>query len=183
MLVPKRPVALVALALTVVLAGCGSSGSSKVSPATYVKSVCSAIGPFEKQVQSRSSALNLSSIKSAAEGKAALHDFLSAVASDTDHAVSQLKAAGVPDVSNGKAISTGIVSAFTQVKTALTAAAGRTSSLPTANPQAFKTAAASLGAGVQASMSKIGTSLGSLKSPTLEAAAAKEPTCKSIGSG
>jgi hypothetical protein len=182
MLAPKRPLALVALAVAVVLAGCGSSGSSDVSPATYVKSVCSAIGPFEKQVQSRSSALNLASIKSAAQGKAALHEFLSAVAADTDHAISQLKAAGVPNVSNGKAISTGIVDAFTQVRSALTNAANKATSLPTASPQAFKTAAAALGTGVQASMSRIGSSLGSLKSPTLEKAASKEPSCKSIGS-
>jgi hypothetical protein len=32
-------------------------------------------------------------------------------------------------------------------------------------------------------MGRIGSSLGSLKSSTLEAAAAKEPTCKSLGSG
>jgi hypothetical protein len=178
----RRPPLLVALAVSVALAGCGSSGSSKVAPAAYVKSVCSAIGPFEKQVQNRSSALNLSTIKNATEGKKALHDFLAAVASDTDHAVSQLKAAGTPDVSNGQAIATGIVAAFTQVKGALSDAAGRASTLPTTTPQAFKTAASALGQNVQASMTKIGTSLGSLKSPTLQAAAAKEPACKSVGS-
>ncbi len=182
MLAPKRPLALVALAVTVVLAGCGSSGSSDVSPAAYVKGICSAIGPFEKQVQARSSQLNLSSIKSPAQGKTALHDFLTAVAADTDHAVSQLKAAGVPHVTNGKAISTGIVEAFTAVKGALTNAATRAQTLPTSSPQAFKTAAAGLGGNVQASMSRIGSSLAGLKSPTLEAAAAKEPSCKSIGS-
>lgn len=181
MLPRRQPTALLALALTVLAVGCGSSGSSKVSPAAYVKSVCSAIGPFEKQVQTRSSELDLASVKNATEGRTALHNFLSAVASDTDHAVTQLKAAGTPDVSNGKAISTGIVDAFTAVKTALSDAADKASTLPTSSPQTFKTAASALGTDVQGSMSKIGTSLNSLKSPTLQAAAAKEPACKSIG--
>jgi hypothetical protein len=181
MLALRRLLAVVVLAMTAVLAGCGSSGSSDVSPAAYVKSICSAIGPFEKQVQTRSSELNLASITSAAQGKTALHDFLAAVAGDTDHAVTQLKAAGTPNVSNGKAISTGIVAAFTQVKAALTQAANKASTLPTNSPEAFKTAAAALGTSVQSSMGRIGSSLGNLKSSTLETAAAKEPACKSIG--
>jgi hypothetical protein len=173
------------LAVGVLVAGCGSSSSSsssKVSAADYVKSVCSVIGPFEKSVQNRSNQLNLASIKSAAQGKTALQTFLNEVASDTSHAVTQLKSAGVPDVSNGKQISTGIVNAFTQVKGDLTSAAARAGSLPTASPQAFKTAASALGSGVQTSMNSIGTSLGGLKSPTLEAAAAKEPACKALAS-
>jgi hypothetical protein len=181
----RRRLTIAVLALGLALAGCGgssSSSSSKVSAAAYVKSVCSVIGPYEKSVQNRSNQLNLASIKSAAQGKTALQSFLDEVASDTSHAVTQLKAAGVPDVSNGKAIATGIVDAFTQVKTALTSAASRAGSLPTASPQEFKTAASALGSGVQSSMNTIGSSLGSLKSPTLEAAAAKEPACKSLAS-
>lgn len=153
-----------------------------MSAADYVKSVCSVIGPFERSVQARSNQLNLASIKSAAQGKTALQNFLNEVASDTSKAVTQLKAAGVPDVNNGQQISTGIVNAFTQVKGSLTSAASRAGSLPTASPQAFKTAAAALGSGVQTSMNNIGTSLGGLKSPTLEAAAAKEQACKALAS-
>jgi hypothetical protein len=173
-----------AFAITAVLAGCGgSSGSSGVTPAAYVKSICSAIAPFEKDVQTRSSALNLSSIKSAGQGKTALQGFLSAVAADTDHAVSQLKAAGTPSVNNGKAISAGIVKAFTQLKGALTQAAAQAGSLPITSAQGFKAAADTLGSNVRSSMSSIGSSLGTLKSPELEKAAASDPTCKSLGTG
>jgi hypothetical protein len=186
------------LAVAIALAGCGSSSkssssgssggstttsSSKVSAASYVKSICSAIAPFEKDVQARSSALNLSSIKSASQGKTALQGFLTAVASDTDKAVTQLKAAGTPEVQNGPAISQGIVTAFTQLKSALSTAATQAGSLPTNSAQSFKTAAQSLGTNVQGSMSKIGSSLGNLKSADLEKAAASDPTCKSLASG
>ena len=111
------------LAVSLTLGACGGgSSSSSVTPAAYVKSICQAVGPFEKDVQSRSSALNLGAIKNPAQGKTALQGFLTAVASDTDQAVSKLKAAGSPDVKNGKQISTAIVSAFTQLRGALSQA-------------------------------------------------------------
>jgi hypothetical protein len=169
------------LAISVGLAACGSSGSSGSTPAAYVKSICQAIGPFEKTVSSRSSALNLSTIKSPADGKKALQGFLSAVASDTDAAVNKLKAAGTPNVSNGKEVSQAIVGAFTALKAALSKAASQAGSLPTTSPDAFKTAAQALGTSVQSSMGGIGSSLGNLKSPALESAAKKEPACQNIG--
>jgi len=172
---------LAAVAVSISLAACGGSGSSGVTPAAYVKSICEAIGPFEKTVQSRSQALNLSKPQSPAEGKKALEGFLTQVASDTDQAVTKLKAAGTPNVANGKEVSQAIVSAFTQLKTALTAAAGKAGSLPTASAAAFKAGAQALGASVQTSIGGIGSSLGNLKSPDLENAAKKEPACQTLG--
>jgi hypothetical protein len=170
------------LAIAATLTACGgSSGSSGATPAAYVKSICQAVGPFEKDVQARSSALDLSTIKSAADGKKALQGFLSAIASDTDGAVSKLKAAGSPNVSNGSKISAAIVSAFTQLKSALDKAASQAGSLPVTSPAAFKTAAQALGTSVQSSMSSIGSSLNGLKSADLEKAAKSEPSCQTLG--
>jgi hypothetical protein len=171
-----------ALAVSVALAACGGSSSSGVSAGAYVKSICQAVGPFEKDVQARSAQIsNLSSGTSAAEGKKALQNFLSSVVSDTQSAINKLKAAGTPNVKNGKQIQAAIVSAFTQLKTALSAANTTAASLPTASPEAFKTAAQQLGSTITSSMSGIGSSLNNLKSADLEAAAKKEPACQSIG--
>jgi hypothetical protein len=171
---------LVAALLGGALAGCGGGGSSKVSAGTYVKSICAAVGPFERDVQSRSSALNLSNISNPAQGKQALRSFLNAVVADTDKAVSKLKSAGTPNVTNGKQISGALVNAFSRLRSALERAANGAAALPTGTPQAFKSAAASLGTTVQGSMSAIGSSLSGLRSPDLERAAAKEPTCRSL---
>jgi hypothetical protein len=176
----RRRYALLCVITTIVAAGCGSSGSSKVSAATYVKSICSAIAPFEKDVQSRSNALNLSTIKDPVQGKTALRSFLAAVAADTEKVVSQLKAAGTPNVSNGKAISDGIVAAFVQLKAALSRAANTAGSLPTSSAQAFKAAAQALGTSVRGSMSSIGSSLSGLRNQALEKAAATEPSCRAL---
>lgn len=146
-----------------------------------MKSICQAIGPFEKDVQARSSALNLSAIKNASQGKQALRTFLGAVVSDTDTAVSKLKAAGTPKVSNGKQISGAVVNAFAQLKRALASAANQANSLPTSSPAAFKSAANALGTSVRSSMTNIGSGLSGLKSPALENAAKKEPACQSLG--
>ena len=179
MLLRRSVAALGALATAVGFAGCGSS-SSGVSAGTYVKAVCNAVGPFEKDVASRSSALNPSSIKSPAQGKTALQSFLAAVASDTDRALGQLKAAGSPDVANGPKIESAIVGAFTQLDHAMKAAAGQANTLPTTSPTAFQSAATTLGNTVRSSMNGIGSSLTGLKSSELEKAAAKEPACSSL---
>jgi hypothetical protein len=183
MLTAKRWSKLSVIAIAVVLAGCGGGGSSGVSAGSYVKAICSSIGPFEKDVQSRSSALDLSSITNVADGKTALVGFLTAMVSDTDKAVAQLKAAGDPNVKNGKAIASGVVTAFSKLKQALQQAASQANSLPVTSPTAFKTAATTLGNGVRTSISSIGGSLNGLKSPDLEQAAAKDPTCKTLASG
>jgi hypothetical protein len=181
----KTSSGLAVLASAAVLAGCGSSGSSSssgVSAATYVKSVCSAVAPFERDVVARSGALNPATIKNPTQGKQALQSFLSAVATDAGQALSQLKNAGEPNVKNGKQIAGTIVTAFSKLKTAMSQAASQAGSLPTNDVQAFKSATQGLGTTLQSSMTSIGTSLQSstLKSPELKSAAAKEPTCKSL---
>jgi hypothetical protein len=168
------------------LAACGgsssNSSSSTVTPAAYVHSVCQAVGPFETDVVKRSSALNLSTINSPSQGKTALQGFLSAIATDTKQALAKLKAAGDPNVKNGKQIAGAISNAFAQLDTTMSSAVQQAHSLPTNNATAFKAAAQKLGTTVRTSMSSIGTNLqsGTLKSPALEQAATKDSACKSL---
>jgi hypothetical protein len=182
----KMSAALALLATVAMVTACGSSGSggssgsSGVTAAAYVKAICTAVGPFEKDVAARSNALNSAKLTSAAQGKQAVQQFLSAVSTDTDQALTKLKAAGTPDISNGKTISTAIVSAFQQLKTAIGTALTQAKNLSTSSPQAFQKGATALGGTVQQSLGGISTSLGKLKSPDLEKAAAKEPSCTAL---
>jgi hypothetical protein len=176
-----------ALALLVVVclcAGCGSSGSSKstpskVSPAAYVKSVCSAISPLERDVVTRSSALNTPATD-ATHAKQTLQGFLTAVALDAEHALTRIKAAGTPDIANGKAVAGTIVDAFTQLRDAMRAAVTKSNSLPTDSAASFKTAAQALGTTVKGSLNNIDPT--GFRNPDIEKAAAKEPACKSLNS-
>jgi hypothetical protein len=176
-----------AIGLVVVItlcAGCGSSGSSdssKVPTATYVKTVCSAIAPLERDVITRTQALSGSTAGSAVQAKKTLESFLAAVSKDADQAVSRISSAGTPDISGGKAVANEIVRAFSQLRDAMHAAATKAASLPTNSASAYKTAAQALNANVRTSLNNIDAS--GLSNPDIERAAAKEPVCKSLSSG
>jgi hypothetical protein len=145
-----------------------------------VRSICTAVGPFEKDVAARSNALNAATLTSAAEGKKAVKDFLTAVSADTDKALSGLQSAGTPSVEQGKAISTEIVGAFKQLRQAIGSALTQAKSLPTTSSQAFTNGANQLGGTVRSSLGGITASLGKLRSAELEKAAAKEPACTAL---
>jgi len=172
---------LATLLAVAVCAGCGSSDSSKVSASHYVNAVCSAIAPLEKNVATRSSALNNTTAANAIEAKKTLQGFLIAIEQDAANALSKIQSAGTPDISGGKAVAATIVKAFTELRDAMRVAVTKSKSLPTDSPASFKTAAQALGGSVRAALSNIDSS--GLSNPDLEKAAANDPACKSLSSG
>jgi outer membrane murein-binding lipoprotein Lpp len=170
--------ALALLIVVSVCAGCGSSGPSKVSTASYVQSVCSAIAPLERDVVARSQALNNTTSSNALQAKQTLQGFLSAIEQASNRALSKIRSAGTPDISNGKEVAGTVVTAFTQLRDAMHSAGIKASSLPTDSPTSYKTAAQALNASVRASLSNIDPS--GFRNPEIEKAAAKEPSCKSL---
>ena len=96
----KLAVALAAAALA--LAGCGSSQSSGVSAASYVKSVCVAASNWRTSIETAGTKLaSVANNKSLSETKSAYASFVNALAGATGTANSQLDAAGTPAVSQG----------------------------------------------------------------------------------
>ena len=176
-----RSTSAAAIATAVVLAACGgSSSTSGVSPSAYVKSVCSAVGAFRKDIQDKSSALSATSLTNPHQGKAALQAFVSASVSGADDAVSKLKDAGSPNVANGKSISSSIVGAFTQLSSAFTQTESSVNALSTSSAAAFKSGAQSVYVKLRASLSGLLTGLSGLNSPALQQAAKKEPACQTL---
>lgn len=171
--------ALSALAVGAGAGGCGSSSSSRVTPAAYMHSVCSSFGPFAKDIATRSSALNLNAPKTAPLAKAALENLLQSVSADTEKVVTQLKAAGTPDVPNGAKVSNEVLMGFEKLDTMIKSTAAQASSLPTSSPAALKASASSLYTAVVNSFQGL-ASLSQLNTPALNKAAAKDPSCKSI---
>ena len=176
-----RRASAAAIVAAVLLAGCGgSSSSSGVSPASYVKSVCTAVGTFRKDIQAKSSALSATTLTSPAQGKKALQGFLTAAATGADDAVSKLKAAGSPSVTNGKPISNSIVSAFNQLGASFTQAESTANALPTSSTTAFKAGALSVYGSIRSSLTGFLKGLSGLNSPALQQAAKKEPACQTL---
>jgi hypothetical protein len=173
--------ALLFVVVLALCAGCGSGGgSSKVSARTYVKSVCSAISPLERDVVTRSSALNNSTATNATEAKQTLQGFLHAIEQDSEHAVSKIRSAGTPDISGGKTVSGAIVRTFSELRDAMKVAVTKSQALPTNSASSFNSAAQALTSSVRGSLNSIDAS--GLNNPDLEKAASKEPACKSLNS-
>ena len=174
-----RFVAFISVLVALAIAGCGDSSSSStgVTAAAYVKAVCTAVRGWASDIDTRSGALNVATIKNADQGKAAIETFFTAAVADTSQVVSKLEAAGTPSINDGKTISGAFVSAFTQIETALKKGQSQAGALPTDNATAFRDAGRKLANSVQSSLNNIGSGLSGLKSPELETAAKKEPAC------
>jgi hypothetical protein len=112
--------------------------------------------------------------------KKTLRDFLDAIEQDSEHALSQLRSAGTPDISGGKTVSTAIVRTFSQLRDAMKVAVSKSQSLPTNSPSSFNAAARELTTSVRGSLNKIDAS--GLTNPELEKAASTQPACKSLNS-
>jgi len=145
----------------------------------YVRAVCSAISPLETDVVARTKALSQPAAN-AVEAKKTLQGFLAAVEQDASQAVARIRAAGTPDIDNGKSVANEIVRTFTQLRDAMRAASVKARTLPTDSASSYKTAAQALNASVHSSLSNIDSS--GLSNPDIERAASKEPACKSLSS-
>jgi len=173
-----RVFAFISLLAALALAGCGSSSSTTgATAASYVKVVCTAVRGWASDMDTRSGALNVATIKNAAQGKAAIEAFFTGAASDTADVVSKLQAAGQPNVTNGQTIAGAFVLAFQRIENALKTGQTRATTLPTSSATAFRDAARKLATSAQTSLNNIGSGLSGLTSPGLESAAKKAPAC------
>ncbi len=162
------------------IGGCGSSGSSGVSPAAYVKSVCAAATTWKNAIQTAGAQLETNATtKSLAKTKASYVTFVGALENATGNAESQLAAAGSPSVSNGKKISGNLVQIFTAAKASLSRAQAAAGAIPTSSPQSFQSAAGTVEGEVRSSLAGMSNATPE-KNPELHTAAAKDPTCQSL---
>jgi hypothetical protein len=166
------------------LAGCGGSSHSGVSPAAYVKTVCTAATNWRNAIQSAGTKLSSGvNTKSLTKAKAEYVSFVNSLVTATGQASSELKSAGSPAVSNGGQISSSLVRIFDQAKGTLAQAASQASALPTSSPRAFESSASKVVTSIRSSLAGM-SNVTPEKNSELHAAAAKDKTCQSLaGSG
>lgn len=172
--------AAVLMTAAVAVAGCGGSSPSGVSPASYVKSVCSAATSWRNAIQTAGTKLSAGvNTRSLTKAKAEYVAFVNSLVAATGQAESQLKSAGSPAVSNGKQISGSLVRIFDQAKRTLARAASQASALPTSSMRAFETSASKVVTSIRSSLAGM-SSVTPEKNAELHAAAAKDKTCQSL---
>jgi predicted small secreted protein len=171
-----RSLAAVVVA-ALVLAACG--GSSGVTPAAYVKSMCTALGNWKTDVQSAGSKLQSSGAQSATRpvAKRDYQTFVSALVTATRRAANALHAAGEPSVGDGKRIASGLARAFDQATVKLAQAQSQAKSIPTGSASAFQLGASSVTTQIRSALQGIAGVAPSQSAP-LRSAAAKDPACQ-----
>jgi len=178
-----RPLAACSVALAAVaLSGCGSSsGPKQVSAQSYASALCTAVGPFEREIYTHAEALTDITKATPQTGKATLIEFLVGTAADSEHAALAMRAAGIPEVARGKQISGALLAMFSRLTSSLSAAESSAEALPTNTAAAFRSAASSLSESIRTSVGDAGSGLEGLKSSALEHAASASPACHSLG--
>jgi hypothetical protein len=171
-----------AIAAVVALAACGSSSHrNTVSARSYVNSVCSAVNAFAADVTARAKAVAPAVVTagSATQRKAALQQYVGAVIADTRAALTRVRAAGTPQISNGATVAATLVDAFKQVEATYTRAGRQVAALPTHSVSGFESGVASIVEGVNSSDADISKRVSAIRNTaSLRAAAKKSPACQ-----
>jgi hypothetical protein len=177
----RRALAAVTLAAALATASAGCGGSSGVPPATYVKSICTALGGWQRQIQSAGRSLQASGLATAspANAKAQYLAFVSTLLRATRQSAASLKAAGTPAIGNGATIASGLTGAFDRGAQGLARAASQASAIPTASASAFESAATTVTSEVRSALQNV-SAITPRSSPQLRAAALKEPSCRAL---
>lgn len=165
------------------LAGCGgSSAPAKVSPSAYVSHVCTYVGSWQHYIQSGSAELQrkLATAPDAAAAKQDLQTLVAGWVASSETVVRNLRAAGVPDVKEGKAIATALVLTFASAAEDLRSLDGQVKGLPTEGTR-LRDAMTHLSSSLESSLGKVGTGLQGLRSEELRSAAAQSAACQSLG--
>jgi hypothetical protein len=175
----RYPKGALPLAVAAVLAGCG--GASSVSPATYVKSICTALDGWKTRIQAAGSSLQASGLATAspANAKAQYLRFVSSLVGATRQTTSSLKAAGTPAVKDGAAIADSLDGAFQRGTQGLSTALSHARAIPTTSTSAFGSAATTVTSEIRAALQSI-AAITPRSSPQLRAAAVKEPNCRAL---
>jgi hypothetical protein len=173
-------VTLIALALS--LSACG--GSSSVSAGAYAHSVCSATQSFKQGGQAavaqyQSSVARATTVASV---KQQLQAYLGSMTSYADKFISQIKAAGTPNVTNGQQFASTLLSAFQEVRGAFSQAKSQVDAVPTTSVTAFRSAATAVKSTLSTANARL-SNLGLTKNPQLHAASLKDTTCQALKSG
>jgi hypothetical protein len=146
-----------------------------------VESVCGAFVSFRRDLYRREATLTPAGAKSLSDLKQRLQRFFSGVSADANRFGSEIRAAGTPNVTNGKHDAALVVKAVTQLASRLNRMNTRVKALPTNNPAVFYADAQQLAAALHT----LGPSVarGDIRlndNPTLDRVAKSTPACATL---
>jgi hypothetical protein len=100
-----------------VLSACSGGNSRSVLLGTYVSQLCDAIGPFERDAQKRGRLIGRGGLRPASRNdEQALGELLTYSIGDATRAVTTLRVIGAPDITDGPAFATAMVTTLERIK-------------------------------------------------------------------
>lgn len=182
----RRPGWIVALAAAVLLGGCGAddpegASEERVPPESYVADLCGAITTWMDDVQALNEELQQQLDPTSLDVvKDTTLSFLDDVIAATDRMLSDVEAAGVPDVDDGGEAARRVSTALGDVRDALAAARDRVEGLSNDDPEAFGSELETIGQDLRESLEDTTGTLESFEVPELEEAADDVPACDQL---
>lgn len=160
----------------------GGEASKTVPAATWMGNFCTALDTWQTELTD--GAPDFSSLTDAESAKETLVSYLDSIVAATGTLVTDIQAAGVPDVENGEAIATEMRSAIASVGDDFAAAKAKVEALSIDDPAAFASGLTEVGT----TLTDAGTAAGSTfdqlaeKYPAadLDAAATEAASCQTV---
>jgi hypothetical protein len=168
------------------MSSCGGSGKKSagtVGAGAYVAQVCSSLGTWLHDLDSRAEAFNaqMGAQTSRGQGTRNLESLVGQTITDTGGVIQALREAGVPDVEKGQAIAAAMIGAFKDAEGSLKQAQSRVRGLATSNAEEFEANAQQIARSVQGAPIALTAAMAALRSPELQKAAAQSTVCADAG--
>src|SRR5438270_2212621 len=153
----KRGRARLLLAVVIALLLIAGCGGSSVTPAAYVKSVCSALGNWKNTIQGAAGALESSGASTASRpvAKQDYQRFVAALVTATRHAAAALRAARAPSVAHGQQIAGRLTSAFDRATRGLKKASTDIQAIRTDTGSAFQAGFSTVSTEIRSALEQI----------------------------
>jgi hypothetical protein len=189
----SRTAGAVGLVPTLVLVGALSGAAygtrENASPKKWVSVFCSSVVSWERSVKSDTAkfenvVLGLEAPdRNLKKARRLMVGFLAGIVAETETMVDEVSTVGPPAIRNGAKLQAGVIDGFTQLIAVFRSAKRSAQTLPTSNAASFARQAKALGNRIQSGTNRIGTAftaLGKYSTPTLDAAAKKDPDCQKL---
>ncbi len=167
----------------------GSTSGDAVPVDTWAGGVCGAVDTWLAGINANGTKLtaDVKTITDLNAGRDLLVKFMDDAVALTDTMISDVQAAGAPDIASGDGdqLSADLIAALTPVKQTFADAKTEAQSLPTNDPAAFSQAATELGQKITGSQTGFSASFDALQKqyddPALNDAFANNPSCAKLG--
>jgi hypothetical protein len=183
----RRSIVTVAVVSALVaLAGCGGGDSGKVEVGQYASSVCTALSTWREKLTQASTVLaqKTSTINDLREVRRQFVQFYGGAIVITDDMITAVRDAGVPDISNGENVATGLQREVRRFRPIIVDARNAARRLPVDDEAGFALQAQRLGTRFQIEVNGLATMFQALDekygAPELLRAADADATCRSL---